>query len=125
MPPALSPQVQHFIAQSIHSLEQLEILCLVSSDSSRAWTVAEVFRRIQSSEASVSASLRKFQQEGILESRAGGFQFLPAKPTLADTVRQVARAYRERPVAVVETIYRKPPDAVRDFAEAFRLKKDK
>jgi hypothetical protein len=33
--------------------------------------------------------------------------------------------HKERPVKVVQAIYSKPPDAVQEFAKAFRVRKEK
>jgi len=121
----LSPDLLQFIARYIHSVEQLEILCLVSSAPSRPWTVAEVFHEIQSSEKSVTASLRKFEQDGFLKAKENGtFNFSPATPALTDLVHELSRLYRERSVAIVESIYRRPLQPIENFAEAFRLRKD-
>ena len=122
----VTPELVKFIAQYVHSVEQLEILCLVGSNPNKSWTSAEVFHEIQSSETSVVACLRKFQNEGFLSSREdGSFHYSPSRVAMADMVRELSLAYRERRVTIVEMIYRKPPDPVQDFADAFRFRKDK
>lgn len=114
------------MAQHVRSVEQVEILCLVSGDPARSWTAAEVFRRIQSSEKSVAESFAAFCKSELLISETGGvYRFAPKLPELARTVAELATAYRERRVKVIETIYGKPSDPLQDFADAFRLRKEK
>ncbi|HEV2209819.1 MAG TPA: hypothetical protein VG167_13655 [Verrucomicrobiae bacterium] len=113
------------MARFIHSVEQVEMLCLFQKQPAKIWTVAEVFRIIQSSEKSVSQCLETFARAGLLVARTNGtYEFTPNTPELAQAVAELAAAYRERRVAVVEAIYGQPTDAVKDFANAFRLRKE-
>jgi hypothetical protein len=120
------PEIRRFITRYVHSVEQLEILCLMSSNPTKSWSISEVFHAIQSSETSVAACLRKFQHEGFLASKEDGiFCFSPATLAMAEMVRLLSVAYRERRVMIIEMIYKRPPDPVEDFSEAFRFRKDK
>ena len=49
----------------------------------------------------------------------------PASPELAQTVEDLAETYAHHLVAVTQLIHSKPGPGVREFAEAFRLRKDK
>jgi len=111
------------MARCISSVERLEILCLLAESPSKAWSSDEVFRVIQSTERTVKASLAEFAKTGLVaEVPADTFRFAPAQSGLGAAALALARAYRERPVAVIETIYKRP--AAQTFADAFRLRKD-
>lgn len=113
-----------FIARHIESVEQLEILCLLSENPSREWSVQEVFRCVQSTERSVQQCLESFVARGLAVKVAdGAFRFSPASSELANSATDLVRTYRERRVAIIETIYKRP-DSARPFAEAFRLRKE-
>jgi hypothetical protein len=117
-------EVAIFLARFVSTVEQMEILCLFSKDSAKKWSVTEVFRAIQSSTASVSQCLELFvKQELLLREGEGLYRFGPGSEEVAKGAMQATRAYRELPVKVIAMIYSQPPDAIRDFAEAFRLKK--
>lgn len=118
-------ELQKFISGFVHSVEQLEILCLLAEAGEKLWTAEEVFRCIQSSQKSVSECLKKFTREGFLVEEKGTFRFSPKQDTHKEFVLTLARAYRERRVTVVEMIYRKPEDSIQHFADAFRWRKDK
>lgn len=114
------------IARHIHSVEQLEILLFLQKTPGKLLTKQEVFRAIQSSETSVASSLAYFSNEGFLiKESEGTYRFAPPSPELEQACALLATAYHERRVAVIEAIYSRPSDPVRNFADAFRLRKEK
>lgn len=119
----ISVEMQHFIAQHVQSVEQLEIFCLLSDTPQKSWSVADVFRKIQSSEKSVSECLKKFAGEKLLIAESGGmYRLSPENESLA---KELATAYRQRRVTIIELIYKTSATPIQDFAEAFRLKRKK
>jgi hypothetical protein len=123
---SLSPELRHFIGTYVHSVEQLEVLRLLSENPAKWWTVPEVYRQIQSSEKSVGECLESFQSAGLLDYQpASGYLFSPRKSAETQRIAELVKAYHERRVSVIECIYRKPADAIQDFADAFRLRKEK
>lgn len=121
----ISRDLRNFIASNIQSVEQLEILCLLVEDPSKSWSVAEVYRRIQSTERSVQEGLQYFVARDLLTADAAGiFRYSPKTAKLSASTSELVKAYRERRVAVIEMIYRKPLESVKHFADAFRLRKD-
>jgi len=123
---SITPSLKQFISRYVRSVEQVEILCLLGEDPAKIWTVAQVLRTIQSSDKSIEACLEAFRKDGFLISEgAGTFQFSPKSPELNSAVLELIKAYRERRVTIVEAIYSKPADTIQDFADAFKLRKDK
>jgi len=126
---ALNPitqEAQQFIAQHIHSIEQLEIFLTVGGGESQSWSVDEVFRKIQSNEKSIAECLAYFLKEGIaILEREGRYRISDKTPGLVPIALELQKAYRERQVTIIEMIYKKPPRQIQSFADAFRLRKDK
>ena len=123
---SLPVEVQKFIARHIRSLEQLEILCLLVGNPARAWSEAEVFKQIQSSPESVGRTMRRFTAEGLFVHEGGSsYRFEPKSPEMARPATELAALYKQHRVAIIEAIYRSPLDPVRQFADAFRIRKDK
>jgi DNA-binding IclR family transcriptional regulator len=123
---SLTPGLRKFIAQYLRTVEQVEILCILSSRPTRGWTVAEVFRPIQSSEKSVTDCLENFRENDLMALEPDGrYRLAPKTLELAEFVSELAAAYRERRVAVIETIHGKSTDTIQDFANAFKLRKEK
>ncbi len=123
---SLSPELRAFIAEYVHSVEQLEILCLLFEGSAKAWTPGEILRIVQSSLKSVINCLESFRKNGLLISLSpGAYEFSPRKQEINRVVLELAKAYHERRVTVIESIYQRSGDTIQDFADAFKLRKDK
>jgi DNA-binding IclR family transcriptional regulator len=123
---ALSPDLQRFIARHIQSVEKLEILLLFFREPQRTWLSSEVFHSIQSSPASVNQKLDELVSEGFLargkdETR---FSFQPKTTTIRAHVEALDTAYRERRIKVIESIFSKTTEELRDFSNAFKLRKE-
>ena len=113
-----------FVDRHIESLEHLEILLLLAGQE-RNWTAAEIFQRIQSSQASVVQRLESLVTAGHLSRDADRkFRFSPKYEAARKIVNDLAEAYRTRRVRIIEAIYTRKSDAVRSFADAFKFKKD-
>ncbi len=123
----LSNEAQQFVSKYILSLEQLEILILLSNSNGKLWSSGEVLHRIQSSQTSVVERLELLQLQKILHKEPGTpdrYQFSPS-PELLPGIAAVIGAYQMRRVKLIEAIFSKPTDTVRSFADAFKLRKDK
>lgn len=122
---ALTREAQQWFAQHIHSVEQLEIFLAVSEDKHRAWTAPEIFRKVQSNENSILRCLQYFATQGVVIVESEGRYRIADNAGLLQIASEFARAYRERYVAVIELIYKPPTRQIQDFADAFKLRKDK
>ena len=123
-----SEQLDKFIAQEIGSLEQLEILLFVSGNPHKWWTAQDIYNVVKSSPQSVGERLDEMVARGFLRKETDAetrYQFAPTDETLWNLISELRSAYKEKPVKIVQAIYSKPPDAVQEFAKAFRLRKDK
>jgi hypothetical protein len=122
-----SEQLDKFITAEIQSLEQLEILFLLSGNPHKWWSAKAVYEVVKSSLPSVQDRLNDMVQRGFLRQEAGNevrYQFAPSDESIWKIISELREAYKERPVKVVQAIYSKPPDAVQEFARAFRVRKD-
>jgi hypothetical protein len=123
----LPERIVDFIVRNIRSLEHLEILLLVSGSPARAWTQQAVYRVIKSSEASVLARLKELADQGFLQEEPGEppqYRFKSSDEELKAVVAELAAVYRERRLRVVEIIYPGTTSGARNFADAFRIRKD-
>ena len=106
----------------------LEILLLLHQTPLRNWTAPDVARELRIDPLWAAAQLELLYARGLAE-RAGIsphlYRFRPQTQSLDETVDTLAQAYADRRVSVISLIYAKPPDALRSFADAFRLRKDK
>lgn len=122
-----SEDLEKFIAAEINSLEQLEILLLLSGNPHKWWTANGVYDVIKSSVQSVQDRLDEMVHRGMLRKETDSevrYQFGPTNEDVWRITSELRDAYKERSVKVVQAIYSKPPDAVQEFARAFRLRRD-
>ncbi|HMJ92357.1 MAG TPA: hypothetical protein VK530_21220 [Candidatus Acidoferrum sp.] len=116
--------VRRFIAKHIRSLEQLEVLLLVSALPDRDWTVDSVFQVVQTNRAVVQQRLEEFVRDGLMLRQPGDtYRYAPQSESLAHDIIAVGGFYKLSRHKVVEMIYASPPDDIRKFSDAFRIKK--
>ena len=110
---------------TIRSLDQLEVLLLVSALPDREWSAEAVDSVIRSNPESVYRWLEGFVQSGIL-SRAEGTgctKISPIKDQLAQSVATLGATYKMSRHRIIELIYSGQPSALKSFSEAFRFRK--
>jgi predicted transcriptional regulator len=116
--------VLSFVDRHIESIEHLEVL-LVLAAQEKSFSAAEIFQKIQSSQASVDQRLESLVKAGLLARESDGkFRFAPKDNETRQLVKELAGAYKTRPVRIIEAIYARKTDAVRSFADAFKFRKD-
>jgi len=119
--------VKAFIAEHIHSVEQLEVLLLLRTDPSKEWSAEAVSREIRSNPTSAAHRLSGLYAHGLLEVRQDSeplYRYSPRTKELEKSVTMLAHAYTLYRVKIVELIYSRPKDRLLTFADAFRLKKE-
>lgn len=125
--PEISPAVRAFIAQNIESAELLETLLLVHSAPDREWTPEDVARSIYTVPAGAMRRLEQLVGMQLATSTGAAdpaYRYAPGTPALAAQVDALAAAYRANRVGVINLVYAPPPDPLRSFADAFKLRKD-
>lgn len=141
----LPVDVVAFLDEHIHSVEQLEILLLLRRTAPQAWSGETVSAHLRGNAGSAEARLSDLHQRGLIErqvdaaatgtrgaaaSEAGRALYFrsPSAPeagqaSLAATLERLEEAYATRRTRIIEIIFTKPPTALREFADAFRLRR--
>lgn len=121
-------EVAHLIHESIQSVMEVEILLLMHGRTQVDWSPDEIARALYLDGNSVSDMLTALVRRGLIGARRDGprtrFVFEPASPEVARAIDTLATTYAERRVAITGLIYAKPQDPLRDFSDAFRLRKE-
>jgi hypothetical protein len=123
----ISEKVRLFIAKYIHSLEQLEILLLLNAYRGGMWTVPHVQAHVQGKESSVSGCLEDLRSSGFLRATPMPglvYQYEPKSEDLKKGVDALAAAYKEHKIKVIELVVSKSSDELRNFSNAFKLRRD-
>jgi hypothetical protein len=118
-------ELKRFVAAHLDTVDQLEVLLLLQRRPAEVWTPERVSAELRTSPMSAAMRLARLCATGLCEEAEGGVRLRPADAGIERAIQLVAAAYRERRVSLIALIYARPPEGVRAFADAFRLKKDK
>ena len=113
---------------NIDSLEQLEALRILGDDPEREWRDDEIAVQIQSMPETTLRHLSVLEGRGMVRCvRREGRLFCtygPQSPELEAQVRRLLEIYRQRPVTMIRMVYERPPNVLRAFSDAFRLRRE-
>jgi hypothetical protein len=112
--------VREFILRYINSIAQLEALLLLWREPEMAWDVADLAKRLYISEEETGEVLAQLSADGLINPSEGAYRF-----DRADWQQVVARldeTYSKQLIPVTNIIHSKPR-RIREFADAFKLRK--
>jgi hypothetical protein len=124
-PDKIPETVKRIIAEHIDSVPELEAILLLRRTRDREWTADEAGARLYVSTTVAEHLLAALVTRGFFASTSSRFRYAPATPKLEAVVDELAAAYAEQLVTVTHLIDSKPSSGVRQFAEAFGLRRDK
>ena len=119
--------VYEFILENIDSVPHLEALILLWNSRPVAWTRDELASRLYIAKEKVSDLLRDLVRLHLIaESRTSPpkYSYFTGSDEQDEMMRQVDAAYRHDLVRISTMIHSKASSAVREFARAFRFKKE-
>lgn len=126
--PELSAEVRQLIYSSVPSIDALEVLIQMVRHPDVPRTVAELIEALRSTavtEPVVRESLALLRTQGILSETPDGIVYRPDSPAVESAIGLLLRAYNERPVTLIRTVYAiADAKKIQAFADAFKIKKD-
>jgi hypothetical protein len=121
-------EVDEFIQDEIDSVPHLEALLLIWRTRPRKWSVNEMARSLYVRDDVAERILHGLAQRQLISiaAESGSSYFYESGPEDKDRLMQkVDETYRRELVRISAMIHSKASAAVREFARAFRFKKDK
>jgi hypothetical protein len=126
----ITETVERFIQDHIQSVEQLEVLLLLSSAPDKEWTATEVSQNLYRQPESIESRLDDLHARGLLLVRPNAEQpekgpryHINTASRDLQTIKELEVAYRVRKDAVIRLIFAKPQDNLRVFSDAFRIRR--
>lgn len=116
--------LQNFIARHIDSIAQIEALLLLRRHKPQEWSVEDAAKRLYVSVHETAEILDNLCDDGLLECGDGRFRFVCQTSATEQLVDRLAEAYADNLIAVTNIIHAKPR-RIREFANAFKLRKDR
>ena len=128
--PEPGPQVDvyEYILEKIESVPHLEAVILLWNSRPVGWSAEELASRLYvSSERTAQILQDLIRQQFVQQSAATPprFSYLPRSEEQNDWMFRVDTAYRREIVRISTMLHSKASPSVREFARAFRFKKDR
>ena len=121
---ALRLDVDRFILDEMDSVPHLEALLLLWNTRPRHWTIDELAGYLYIPPDRARTILRDLQQRNLVLVDSDSCIYHSAE-TRDPLIAEVDRTWRRELIRISNMIHSKGSPAVREFARAFRLKKDK
>lgn len=127
MPDSVIPEdVRGFITKNIDSIAQLEGLLLLRANPEALYNVATIAERLYISDAESEWLLQDLYENGLIgRNDSLEYFYQPQSPELTAMVAKLSDIYSRYLLAVTHYIHSKSKSRVQEFANAFRIRKDK
>lgn len=119
----LPRSVQNLIEQHFHSAPDVETVLLLWREQC-GWGAPAVARELRLDLDQTAAILARLHRRGLLQAEGESYRFHPRDPAEAEAVARLAELYPAYRVAIVSLIYARPTGPIKDFANAFRVRKE-
>lgn len=124
--PGLDPYA--FIHEYIDSVPHLEALILFWNSRPVGWTCDDLASRLYIPAEQVNGVIRDLVRLQIVQEHPGTptrYSYFPRSEEQNQTMRQIDDAYRRDLVRISTMLHSKASSSVREFARAFRFRKDR
>jgi predicted ArsR family transcriptional regulator len=121
-------EVDLFILSEIETVPHLEALLLIWNSRPQPWTVENLAQRLYISTESANDLLKDLVRRALVVLTPGnpeGYRYQSDSKEKDQLLAQVDDTYRRELVRVSRMIHSKPSAAVRAFARAFRITKER
>lgn len=119
----LPRSVRDLIEHHFDSAPDVDTLLLLRREQ-RGWTASAVARELRIDVDQAADILVRLRQRGLLRAEGESYYFHPRDAALTEAVAQLAELYPAYRIAIVYLIYAMPTRRIRDFSDAFRLRKE-
>lgn len=120
--------VLEFIREYIDTVPELEALLLLWEQRPSPWSIEDLAQRLYIGTEETRTILLDLKGKGLISAALGdseSFQYDLVSEQRNDLMCRTEELYRRQIVRISTMIHSKPSSAVRDFARAFRFKKEK
>lgn len=114
----MSPALMAFLREHIRSLELVEVLLFLHRYPEAAFASDVIAGELRLQPRSVASRCTQLKAIGLVAEDSGRCRFLATSPH-ATVVGELALAWASHRARVIETIFSRPADNVRIFADAF------
>lgn len=120
-----SAAVDRFIIEKIKTVPHLEALLLLWSTRPKSWNAHELALRLYVDCETAGLILIDLYSEGLVTDSGRVPKQYRCNAGLGELLKALETAYRTDLIRISKLIHSKPSSAVREFARAFRFKKER
>jgi len=121
VPSPFSDGFREFVRDNIVSVEQIQVLSLLSAQPDRVWSARELSTEVTSTPASILHRLGLLAQRKLVEGdEHDGFRYR-SDAKHDPFVRELRAQFIERPVSVIGLIFSSSSATLQSFSDAFRI----
>ena len=115
--------LREFILRHLDSVAELEALLLLRANAGQDWDLAKIAKRLHTSERDVAEGLARLCHDGFLACHEGIFRYGCHADEQRRMVDRLSEFYARHLIPVTNIIHSKPR-RVREFADAFKFRRD-
>lgn len=116
--------LRDFITRYIDSIAQLEALLLLRSNPDERWDIPATARRLYTSEQEAREVLTRLCDNDLVTCEKEIYRYGAGNAELTPMVDRLAEVYARQLIPVTKMIHAKPA-RIRQFADAFKFRKDR
>ena len=120
--------IQEFVARFLPSVEHLETFIVLQRNTTRSWSPSDVAAELRIQESTAADVLEHLASDNFLDVKISNeilYRFNPATTQLEQVAARCAEYYLRERITMINLVMAATLGPMRDFAEAFRIKKGK
>jgi RIO-like serine/threonine protein kinase len=121
----ISENVRELIRRRVTSMDHVEVLMRLYESKGETLSAQELERAARLGPQTVERCASDLVSARLAsrDPASDSYRFAATQPDQA-TVDELSALYHQRPVTLVKLVYAQPPNPVKSFADAFRLRDD-
>lgn len=120
--------IREFVVRCLPSVEHLETFIALQRNTTRSWSCSDVAAELRIPESAAADVLEQLASRNFLDVKISNeilYRFNPATRALEEIAQRCADFYARERIAMINALLAAPLGAMHDFADAFRIKKNR
>jgi hypothetical protein len=118
--------IREFVARYLPSVEHLEVFIVLQRNTTRSWSAPDMSTELRIPESTAENVLERLASDNFLDVKISNeilYRFNPVTAALEHSAALCADLYVRERIAMINLVMAATLGPMRDFAEAFRIKK--
>ena len=121
-------EIREFVGRFLPSVEHLEIFITLQRNTTKSWSAPDIAAELRIQESTAADVLEQLASNNFLDVKISNeilYRFNPATAALEEAAARCAEFYVRERIAMINAVTAAPLTPLREFAEAFRIKKSR